>query len=282
MRPRQHPPTHTHTAASHLSGSASWVGPSWRGHGGAAQLHRVWLCPARGHSKPSQGLERLQEEPVTKLVQRPQSGSEEVDRPLVMPGGPPTATEQVGGRDPTLGLRGSRKQSPKSPHHSGRSELGVFKSQSYHGPEGRPTSPRAWRQAGVAPRHHLPLGFAGSHGRHLLRPEQNASGPEAGARAVVQPGPAPWHEETHVHAAIAQPCTSSCSPRGPGGPPPGRAVPALPPRPRPATRGPVSAARAGRPRSSLSPLVSLRRGVSPAAQSVPLPQVRPTRPIVTS
>uniref|UniRef100_A0A8D1EX48 non-specific serine/threonine protein kinase n=1 Tax=Sus scrofa TaxID=9823 RepID=A0A8D1EX48_PIG len=122
----------------------------------------------------------------------------------------------------------------------------------------------------------------GSHGRHLLRPEQNASGPEAGARAVVQPGPAPWHEETHVHAAIAQPCTSSCSPRGPGGPPPGRAVPALPPRPRPATRGPVSTARAGRPRSSLSPLMSLRRGVSPAAQSVPLPQVRPTRPIVTS
>lgn len=69
------------------------------------------------------------------------------------------------------------------------------------GPPGRPGS------ASPPP----PL-FAGSHGCHLLRSQQSPSGPAAGARAVVQPGPAPGHEETHVHAAVAEPRAFSCSP----------------------------------------------------------------------
>lgn len=45
--------------------------------------------------------------------------------------------------------------------------------------------------------------FAGCDGCHLLCSQQDPSGPTAGARAVVQPGPAQRHEETDVHAVVA-------------------------------------------------------------------------------
>ena len=73
--------------------------------------------------------------------------------------------------------------------------------------------------------------FAGSHGRHLLRSQQSPSGPAAGARAVVQPGPAPGHEETHVYAAVAEPRAFSAAGRGSDGDPrtrPGRSAPSAP------------------------------------------------------
>lgn len=50
--------------------------------------------------------------------------------------------------------------------------------------------------------HHLPTCPAGCHGRHLLRSPQSSSDPEARACAVIQPGPAPRHEETNIHAVV--------------------------------------------------------------------------------
>lgn len=71
---------------------------------------------------------------------------------------------------------------------------------------GRRGPEAAGPHSGVGGRHvtRPSLPFAGRHGRHLLRSEQNAPGPAAGAGAVVQPGSAQGHEETHVHKAIVR------------------------------------------------------------------------------
>lgn len=62
-------------------------------------------------------------------------------------------------------------------------------------------------------RHHAHLPFlplTGCHGRHLLRSEQDPTGSKAGACAIIQPGPTPRDEETHIHQVVV--ASQACPP----------------------------------------------------------------------
>lgn len=160
--------------------------------------------------------------PAPKWVPNPQNGQSGGRQARSLPGGRPRDSAGWASGGLTRGLRGS----PRRPFSSldggsaflrhcaggGRADAVVRATAGCLSAPARVLIPDGGPPGHPGSASPPPPRFAGSHGRHLLRSQQSPSGPAAGARAVVQPGPAPGHEETHVHAAVAEPRAFSCSP----------------------------------------------------------------------